>query len=869
MSLPYNLPKFPDKSELSQMDVDWVDNSGQENCLKESEGAPTNNKQKPKRAIIPSKFKDWFAQREWRIRPYQKAMVRAFANSQSNLLIAPTGAGKTLSGFLPCLIDLDKLLQSGLSNKQIGLHTLYVSPLKALTYDINRNLEAPIADMQLNITVGARTGDTTSYQRQKQRKTPPNILLTTPESLMLMLSYVDARKLFSNLRCVIVDETHSFANSKRGDFMSLILARLHWLNPNFIRVGLSATVAHPESLATWLGVSGEPTDIIKALTRVKPRVKILSNKNHIPFSGYMAKYAKKEIMAAIDKAKTCLVFVNTRAQAELMFQTLWGENTQGFAIAIYHGSLSKEQRQKTETMMAAGKLKAIVSTSALELGIDWGNIDLVIQVGAPKGVSRLMQRIGRSNHRMNEPSTAYLVPANRFEALECLAAINTIKAGELDGEAPVPGSLDILPQFIMNCACSQPADITETYQQVLNASPYSGVDQYTFEKLWAFTQDGGYALQAYERYFRLKKESGLYFPANKRVVMRHRQNIGTIVEAGRLKVKRLRRAHQGKIIGELDEYFAQQLSKGDSFYFAGEVLVFEGIREMILEARSGKAKDAKIPSYQGGQMPLSTYLADAVRSLINDPQQWQALPKLVREWLDLQNAYSALPSADKLLIEQFTFRGAQTTVFYTFEGRKANQTLGILITRRMEKLKLKPLSFSITDYGLSISSLVQVNESQISKLFTPEILGDELEDWMLEASILKRSFRQVAVVSGLIEQQYHSNRKTLRQVTFSTDLIYDTLCEYEPDHVLLKVTRENAQRELLDIQRTRNLLLRFHTSFMFKMLDKPSPLAISIVLNVRNELVTSTGTQALLEQANLYQEAEMMLDDVRQLLAGN
>lgn len=829
--------------------------------------AASTSKPLTKRAIIPALFKQWFAQREWKIRPYQHSMVRAFANNQSNLLIAPTGAGKTLSGFLPCLIDLYKLVESGQSAKQIGLHTLYVSPLKALTYDINRNLEMPIADMQLDIKVASRTGDTSSYQRQQQRKNPPNVLLTTPESLMLMLSYVDASRIFANLRCVIVDETHSFANSKRGDFMSLALARLHWLNPNFIRVGLSATVAHPDSLAAWLGVTGEPTGIIQAKSKVKPRIKILTNNKHIPFGGYMAKYAKKEILAAIGNAKTCLVFVNTRAQAELIFQSLWEENAEGLPIAIYHGSLSKEQRLKTESMMAAGKLRAIVATSALELGIDWGNVDLVIQVGAPKGVSRLMQRIGRSNHRMDEPSKAYLVPANRFESLECLSAINAIKAGELDGEPPMSGSLDILPQFIMNCVCSQPASIDETYQQVLNASPYSGVDSDTFKQLWAFTQDGGYALQAYERYFRLTQEGGVYSPANKRVIMRHRQNIGTIVEAGRLRVKRLRRAHQGKIIGEVEEYFAQQLTKGDSFYFAGEVLIFEGIRDMILEARPGKGKEPKIPSYQGGQMPLSTYLADAVRSLINSPDQWQALPKLVREWLSLQQDFSELPSMEKLLIEQFPFRGAQTTLFYTFEGRKANQTLGMLITRRMEKLKLKPLSFSITDYGLSISSVAQIKQAHISELFTPDILGDELEDWMLEASMLKRSFRQVAVVSGLIEQQYHSNKKTMRQVTFSSDLIYDTLREYEPDHVLLKVTRENAQRELLDLERTSNLLFRFHPSFIFIALEKPSPMSIPIVLDVRSELLTGAGTHALLEQANLYQEAEMMLDDVRQLLS--
>jgi ATP-dependent Lhr-like helicase len=813
-------------------------------------------------------FKQWFAQKQWQIRPYQKQMVTAFARRQSSLLIAPTGAGKTLSGFLPSLIDLEQRLKQLKGNKKIGLHTLYISPLKALTHDIERNLHQPINDMSLDIEVATRTGDTTAYQRQKQRRSPPHILLTTPESLMLMLSYTDAPSIFANLKCVIIDEVHSFSNTKRGDFTALALARLQYLCADFVRFGLSATVAYPELLGAWLGASGEPCQLIEAKTRIKPRIKILKTKARIPFGGYMAKYAIKDVYKAISEAGTTIVFVNTRATAELIFQALWEENRLVLPIAIYHGSLSKEQRNKTENMMAEGKLKAIVATSALELGIDWGDVDLVIQMGAPKGVSRLLQRIGRSNHRLDEPSQALLVPGNRFEALECLSAINAIKKGELDGDPPVAGALDIIPQFILNCLCSKSAGIDEIYQQVLDAPPYGALDKKTFTQLWSFTQDGGYALQAYDRYNRLQEVTpGIYQPASKRVIMRHRQNIGTIVEAGRLKVKRLRRAHQGKIIGEVEEYFAQQLVKGDTFYFAGEVLRFEGIRDMMVEAKPGKAKEPKVPSYVGGQMPLSTYLADAVRHLLNQPDDWKHLPKQVIEWLQLQQAFSQIPAPQRVLIEQFPFRKTEFTLFYTFEGRKANQTLGMLITRRMERLGLHPLSFSITDYGLSICSLEKVLASHIPRLFNPDILGDELEDWMLEAAMLKRSFRRVAVVSGLIEQQYHSTKKTMRQVTFSTDLIYDTLRQYDKDHVLLRVTREDAERELLDLTRTADLLIRFDGAFDFVHLAKPSPMAIPIVLDVRSEIVTGAGTQALLEQANLYQEAESMMDDIRELLS--
>ena len=817
--------------------------------------------------MIPSVFADWFKHKGWQLRDYQRHMLEEKDQHESTLLIAPTGAGKTLSGFLPSLVELyQQLEQSDVK----GLHTLYISPLKALTQDIHRNLLQPIEEMGLSITAETRTGDTSSHKRQRQRKKPPHILLTTPESLMLMLSYADADKLFGKLKRIIIDETHSLMANKRGDFLSLALARLNVLSPSVKRIGLSATVAFPETLGAWLAGSDGQAHIIKVNAGEKPNVHMLHSKARMPFGGFMARYAIEDIYYAIEQAETTLVFVNTRAQSELLFQMLWEANKAALPIALYHGSLSKEQRRKTEAMMAGGFLRAVVCTSALELGIDWGNVDKVIQVGAPKGVSRLLQRIGRANHRLDEPSEALLVPANRFEALECHAAIVAIEKGELDGESPQAGALDIIPQFILNCLCSSADKPDNLYQQILNATPYQGLERDDFDKLWQFTQDGGNALNAYERYQRLTLNAdGTFSPANRRVIQRHRQNIGTIVEAGRLKVKRIRRGNQGKIIGEVEEYFAQQLTPGDTFYFAGEVLKFEAIRDMQLHAKPAKAKEPKIPSYAGGQMPLSTYLADGVRALLADRNTWKSLPPQVREWLTLQEAFSQLPQPGKVLVEQFPFRQAYYTLYYTFDGRKANQTLGMLLTRRMEKMGGKPLSFSVTDYGLSVASVNAVSQHQLQGLFQPDILGDELEDWMLQAPMLKRSFRQVAVVSGLTEQRYHASQKTMKQVTFSTDLIYDTLREHDPDHILLKVARADAERELLDLKRLANLLIRYVDNATLVNLAKPSPMAIPIVLDVRSEQIKGAGAQAVIEQANLYAEAESMLDEVRALLSGN
>jgi ATP-dependent helicase Lhr and Lhr-like helicase len=808
-------------------------------------------------AILPVPFAAWFATRNWSLRPYQAAMIAAFAHKQSTLLIAPTGGGKTLSGFLPSLIDLHQ-------HPQRGLHTLYISPLKALTNDIQRNLMQPVAEMNLAIEIETRTGDTPAHKRARQRSKPPHILLTTPESLMLMLSYADAPAIFGSLHSVIIDEVHSFAHTKRGDFTALALARLRTLAPEHRRFGLSATVADPEALSRWLGTHETPAALIKSRDTALPDIRILQSRSPLPYGGHMAAYAVEDIYEAIKATHTALVFVNTRAQCELMFQNLWDANVDALPIAIYHGSLSKEQRRKTEAMMAAGTLRAIVATSALELGIDWGKVDLVIQIGAPKGVSRLLQRIGRSNHRMDEPSRALLVPSNRFDALECAAALEAIKRGELDGEPLQAGALDILPQFIMNCACSAAFDADILYEQIKNASPYRDLSRSVFDALLEFTINGGYALKSYDRFQRLQRnDAGLYEVINRAVSNLHRQNIGVITDAGTLKVKRLYKAHQGRILGEVEEYFAQQLTRGDTFLFAGEVLAFEAVEDMTLEAWPAKGGEPKIPSYVGSQMPLSTFLADGVKHLLGQPEQWHILPDEVRDWLHLQQQYSLLPDSHHLLVEHFPYMKAHFTMLYTFEGRKAHQTLGMLLTRRMERTGLHPISFSITDYGLSIASLQPLTATDVHALFKPDMLGDDLEEWIMESPMLKRSFRHVASISGLTMQRSGGNRKNTKQVTFSTDLIYDVLRKYDKNHILLNVTRQDAERELLDIKRLNDLLMRYHEHIIFKPLPRISPMAIPIVLSERSEQVRGSGIDAYMQQLSMQQQAEMLMEEVK------
>ncbi|MDB5375364.1 MAG: ligase-associated box helicase, partial [Belnapia sp.] len=451
---------------------------------------------------LPELFAAWFAARGWTPRPHQLALLRAATAGCSALLVAPTGGGKTLAGFLPSLIELARAPRPPGAG---ALHTLYVSPLKALAVDIARNLTIPVEQMGLPIRIETRTGDTPQNRRARQKENPPHLLLTTPESLILLLSQPEAGEFFGGLAAVVVDEIHALAGTKRGDQLALGLARLGLLAPAARRVGLSATVAWPEPLRAFLARSGRPEDV--RLVSVKggapPALSITLPEGRLPWGGHMGLASMPEVYRRIREAGVTIVFVNTRAQAELCFQALWRLNDDNLPIGLHHGSLTVEQRRKVEAAMAAGKLRAVVATASLDLGIDWGAVDQVIQVGAPKGVARLLQRVGRANHRMDEASRAILVPANRFEVIECTAALEAVKHGELDGDPPRPGGLDVLAQHVLAMACHAPFHPDSLYAEVTRAAPYAGLSRRDFDDVLRFVEDGGYALRVYERYRKL------------------------------------------------------------------------------------------------------------------------------------------------------------------------------------------------------------------------------------------------------------------------------------------------------------------------------------------------------------------------------
>ena len=825
--------------------------------------------------LLPEIFTRWFVSRGWTPRPHQLELLTKAQAGRSALLIAPTGGGKTLAGFLPSLVEMAGPAPRAGANwrEWRGLHTLYISPLKALAVDVARNLEIPVAEMALPIRIETRTGDTPASKRQRQRRHPPDMLLTTPEQLALLLASADAPYLFGTLRRVVLDELHALVTSKRGDLLSLGLARLFRLAPNLTSIGLSATVAEPDDLCRFMVPQHDGAaraDLIVAEGGAPPQVTMLDSDEHLPWAGHSARYALAELYALIKSHRTTLVFVNTRSQAEGIFQDLWHLNDDNLAIALHHGSLDVAQRRKVEAAMAVGRVRAVVCTSSLDLGVDWGDVDLVINVGAPKGASRLLQRIGRANHRMDEPSKGVLVPANRFEVLECRAALDAVAENAQDTPASRIGALDVLAQHVLGCACASPFLADELHREVATAAPYAQLTRADFDAVVDFVATGGYALKAYERFARIRQgKDGRWRIAHPIVAQRYRLNVGTIVEADMLKVRLVRSRvskmipRGGRLLGEVEEYFIETLVPGDTFVFAGEILKYEALVEDEVYVSRTTAEDPKVPAYEGGKFPLSTYLADRVRGIISDPRAWRGLPEQVREWLEIQRWRSQLPGRRELLVETFPRANKDYLICYPFEGRLAHQTLGMLLTRRLERARLRQLGFVANEYALAVWALGDIaariakGELSLAALFDEDMLGDDLEAWLAESALMKRTFRNCAIIAGLIERCFPGQEKSRRQLTISTDLVYDVLRSHQPDHVLLRAARADAAAGLLDVRRLGEMLSRIKGRIVHKALDHVSPLAIPVMLEIGREQVYGEAADELLAEteAELVKEA--------------
>ncbi len=810
---------------------------------------------------LPPEIAAWFAQRGWRIRSHQSDMLAQSVAGRHAMLVADTGAGKTLAGFLPTLAAFCPS-QRGDGPAPEGLHTLYVSPLKALAHDVQRNLITPIEEMGLPITVETRSGDTPSDRKKRQRARPPNVLLTTPESLSLLLSFPDSIDLFAGLERIVIDEVHAFATGKRGDLLALAMARLQAIAPRMQRVALSATVADPEGFREWLAPWGDLDTV--ALVEGEPGAPaeveiLLPIEERVPWGGHAATWAIPQLYEQIRANRTTLIFTNTRFLAEYIFQNLWNVNDDNLPIGVHHGSLSREARRKVEGAMARGELRALVATASLDLGVDWGDIDLVVQMGAPKGSSRLLQRIGRANHRLDQPSRALLVPGNRFEFLEATAAKEAVDEGQRDGEDFRPGGLDVLAQHAMACACAAPFQEAELLAEIRSCLPYAWVDEAVWERVLTFVATGGYALRAYDKFKRIVRDTdGVWRLSHPEQAARHRMNAGIIIDSEMLEVRiNSGRGRGGRSLGKIEERFAAALSPGDTFAFAGISLEVVKLQDMEVIVKASKSS-AMIPSYGGQRLPLTTHLADRVREMLVDRTGWARFPDDVREWLEVQDWRSRMPGPHQLLVESFPHVKRHYTVYYTFIGWNANQSLGMLITKRMEDRGLMPGGFVANDYSLAVWGLKPVGDP--APLLSPDILQDEFVDWVQNSHLLRRAFREVAVIGGLVERQHPGKRKTGKQVTFSTDLIYDVLRKYEPDHVLLEAAWADARTRMTDVGRLGDLLDRAAAELVHVELDRVSPLAVPVMVMIGREATPQgqVDDELLLEAESLAGEAMRM-----------
>ena len=640
---------------------------------------------------------------------------------------------------------------------------------------------------------------------------------------------------------MIVDEIHALAESKRGDQLMLSLARLQSFCPALRRVGLSATVEDPPAIAHLLAHHPNSCAILEADPGPDPEISMLRTKELPPWAGGGAAYAVPAVLEEVKRHKTTLIFHNTRAQAEIFFNNLWLANSEGLPIGIHHGSLAREQRENVEASMTRGELRAVVCTGTLDLGIDWGDVDLIIQVGAPKNIKRLVQRIGRANHQYHAPSKAILVPANRFEVVECMAALEAVRDHALDGEPRGSGPRDVLCQHILISACAGPFRAGDLYSEVRSAGAYSSLSRREFDACLEFCATGGYALQSYDQWQRLVLRGDFWQLRDPRSASRIRMNIGTIQDTDLVKV---RMGGKGKSLGEIEEAFAATLTPGDTFLIGGQTVRYDRIRETVVEVSRDSGKKPRIATFMGTKFATSTQLSQRILKIL-EREDWPELPAHTTEWLAMQREVSRLPESERILVESFPHDGSHNICVYGFAGRNAMQTLGLILTQRMEAMGLDPLGFVSTDYAVLIWGLDRVTNP--AHLFEGDQLREAFETWLAGNAVMKRTFKASAVISGLVDRQYKGNRRTARQTAFSSDILYDTLRKYDPDHLLLRITWEEAMKGLVDFGRIEEMLTRTAGRINHVETDQVTPFAAPLFLEIGRVPIHGNANERLLD----------------------
>lgn len=790
---------------------------------------------------------NWFKEQGWKPFPFQKEIWKAYLDGQSGLLNAPTGSGKTYALWIPCLLEFIRDYPKDYhERRRNGLQVIWITPLKALAKDIHLAMERAAEGMQIPWQIAVRSGDTTSAERQKQLRQMPECLITTPESLHLLLAQKQSSRHFKHLKCVIVDEWHELLGSKRGVQMELALSRLRSIQPKLKTWGVSATIGNLEQARDVLlgNQDSSASRIVKADIKKKIEVESIlpDEMEKFPWAGHLGIRMLPKILPIVEQSKTTLLFTNTRAQTEIWYQTLLDKAPDlAGQMAMHHGSLDPQVRTWVEEALHQGILKLVVCTSSLDLGVDFRPVETVIQVGSPKGISRFLQRAGRSGHQPGATSRIYFLPTHALELIEAAAIQEGIKSGVVESRKPLKRSFDVLVQYLVTLAVGEGFRPEELYEEI--TSTYSYRDLSLEEWKWAlrFITSGGESLGQYDEFSKVEVEDGVYKVTNRRTSLRHRLSVGTIVSDPVLKVKYV----SGGYIGTIEESFISRLNKGDNFWFAGRNLKLERIKDMTVLVRKARGKNGVIPRWTGGRMPLSTQLADMIRLKLDHYLQGSyADPELIalEPLLELQQDWSALPDQQHLLMERLNTREGYHVFFYPFAGRAVHEILSALIAWRISQVQ--PISFSIAmnDYGFELLSdqEIPLEEALELDLFGTDNLIEDILASVNSTEMAKRRFREIAAIAGLVFQGYPGKYIGNRHLQASSQIIYDVFSEYDPNNRLLEQSLDEAlYQQIEQAQLTETLKQIDRQHFLIKHPPYPTPFAFPLMVDRLREKISS------------------------------
>lgn len=788
----------------------------------------------------------WFRSRKWQAFPFQKEAWRAFLNGQSGLVNAPTGSGKTYSLFIGAALDFIRRHPEKYHEANHGLQVIWITPIRALAKEIQGSCQRAAEGLGLDWQIAIRSGDTTTTERARQWKSPPEMLITTPESLHVIMATKGYKKFFGKVNAIVVDEWHELMGSKRGVQTELVISCLLGLHPGLRVWGISATIGNMQEAVDVLlhAKKKEEISLIRADIKKEIVVKCLIPEEieRYPWSGHLGLKMLPKVIPIIRKSKSTLIFTNTRAQCDIWYQKILSADPDlAGIIAMHHGSVSKELRVWVEDALYDGRLKAVVCTSSLDLGVDFRPVETIIQIGSPKGVSRFIQRAGRSGHQPGAKSVIHFVPTHAIEMVECAALRSAIDHKELEDRTPHIRSFDVLIQYLMTLAVSDGFRPNEIYRQIVGTHCFASVNEDEWLQILNFLVYGSQSLQAYDEYQKVEIVDGFYKVTSRKIAQRHKMSIGTIVSDAMIDVRFL----SGKKVGAVEESFISQMSPGDVFWFAGRCLELIRVKDMNAQVRASNKKSSRIPSYMGGRISLSSMMSKALREKLYEYGEGNTRDEEVlalKPLFDLQIERSLLPKADEFLVEYFVSDEGFHLLMYPFEGRYVHEGMAALIAERISRRF--PISFSLgmNDYGFELLSDKEIDVDELinEELFNTKDLGIDIQSTINGVEMARRQFRDVARISGLIFQGFPGKRKKNRHLQSSSQLIFNVFKDYEPDSLLYQQTYDEVMTFQLEEARMRSALDKIRSQhIIISRPEKATPFSFPIIVDRLREKLSS------------------------------